>query len=128
MSSSKIASPSTQPSALQDAGPVGLGLQRATLAFQPTDGGVGATAAWPWPAVPYVAFSDDDSWWAPGALGAAADLFGAHPRRAAQRSWASEDSAAPPRWLAGLWPILPPDPPSPTLSVTCGGSGTSGFP
>ncbi|WP_433544398.1 glycosyltransferase family 2 protein (plasmid) [Streptomyces sp. CA-294286] len=29
---------------------------------------------------PYVAFSDDDSWWAPGALDAAADLFDAHPR------------------------------------------------
>ncbi|MFJ8184574.1 glycosyltransferase family 2 protein [Streptomyces sp. NPDC096105] len=29
---------------------------------------------------PYVAFSDDDSWWAPGALARAADLFDAHPR------------------------------------------------
>ncbi|MET9773697.1 glycosyltransferase [Streptomyces sp. NPDC006367] len=29
---------------------------------------------------PYVAFSDDDSWWAPGALAAAARLFDAHPR------------------------------------------------
>jgi GT2 family glycosyltransferase len=29
---------------------------------------------------PYVAFSDDDSWWAPGALSRAADLFDAHPR------------------------------------------------
>src|SRR5690606_1529283 len=29
---------------------------------------------------PYVAFSDDDSWWAPGALGRAAELFDAHPR------------------------------------------------
>ncbi|MGW7262204.1 glycosyltransferase family 2 protein [Streptomyces sp. NPDC054842] len=29
---------------------------------------------------PYVAFSDDDSWWAPGALSRAADLFEAHPR------------------------------------------------
>jgi GT2 family glycosyltransferase len=31
---------------------------------------------------PYVAFNDDDSWWAPGALGAAADLLDAHPRLA----------------------------------------------
>ena len=29
---------------------------------------------------PYVAFSDDDSWWAPGALGVAAGLLDAHPR------------------------------------------------
>jgi GT2 family glycosyltransferase len=31
---------------------------------------------------PYVAFSDDDSWWAPGALGRAADLLNRHPRLA----------------------------------------------
>ena len=29
---------------------------------------------------PLVAFSDDDSWWAPGALRRAAELFQAHPR------------------------------------------------
>ncbi|GGL81783.1 glycosyl transferase [Streptomyces fumigatiscleroticus] len=29
---------------------------------------------------PYVAFADDDSWWAPGALGTAARLFDEHPR------------------------------------------------
>ncbi|MCK7624368.1 glycosyltransferase [Streptomyces sp. RS10V-4] len=29
---------------------------------------------------PYVAFSDDDSWWEPGSLARAADLFDAHPR------------------------------------------------
>jgi GT2 family glycosyltransferase len=29
---------------------------------------------------PYVAFADDDSWWAPGALDCAADVFDAHPR------------------------------------------------
>ncbi|MBQ0985632.1 glycosyltransferase [Streptomyces sp. F63] len=28
---------------------------------------------------PYVAFCDDDSWWAPGSLAAAADLLDAHP-------------------------------------------------
>ncbi len=31
---------------------------------------------------PYVAFADDDSWWAPGALTRAADLLDAHPRLA----------------------------------------------
>jgi GT2 family glycosyltransferase len=29
---------------------------------------------------PYVAFCDDDTWWAPGSLGRAADLLDAHPR------------------------------------------------
>ncbi len=29
---------------------------------------------------PYVAFADDDSWWAPGALATAADILDAHPR------------------------------------------------
>ncbi|MGI8721525.1 MAG: glycosyltransferase family 2 protein [Geodermatophilaceae bacterium] len=36
--------------------------------------GVGLTST------PYVAFADDDSWWAPGALQRAADHFDAHPR------------------------------------------------
>lgn len=31
---------------------------------------------------PYVAFCDDDSWWDPGCLSAAADLFDAHPKLA----------------------------------------------
>jgi GT2 family glycosyltransferase len=31
---------------------------------------------------PYVAFADDDSWWAPGALSRAVDLLDAHPRLA----------------------------------------------
>jgi len=31
---------------------------------------------------PYVAFSDDDTWWTPGALHCAADLLDAHPRLA----------------------------------------------
>ncbi|HEY0844415.1 MAG TPA: glycosyltransferase [Noviherbaspirillum sp.] len=32
---------------------------------------------------PYVAFCDDDSWWAPGSLDAAADILDNHPRLAA---------------------------------------------
>jgi GT2 family glycosyltransferase len=31
---------------------------------------------------PYVAFADDDTWWGPGALRRAAELFDAHPRLA----------------------------------------------
>jgi N-acetylglucosaminyl-diphospho-decaprenol L-rhamnosyltransferase len=31
---------------------------------------------------PYVAFCDDDTWWEPGSLGRAADLFDKHPRLA----------------------------------------------
>lgn len=31
---------------------------------------------------PYVAFCDDDTWWEPGSLGRAADVFDAHPRLA----------------------------------------------
>jgi GT2 family glycosyltransferase len=31
---------------------------------------------------PYVAFCDDDTWWEPGSLGAAADVLDAHPRLA----------------------------------------------
>jgi len=29
---------------------------------------------------PYVAFADDDSWWSPGALGRAREIFDSHPR------------------------------------------------
>ena len=39
---------------------------------------VGAEAA----DTPYVAFADDDSWWAPGALDTAAEILDAHPRAA----------------------------------------------
>ncbi|MGV9245729.1 glycosyltransferase [Streptomyces sp. NPDC003710] len=43
-------------------------------------GAVGRNLAVRHATTPYVAFSDDDSWWAPGALETAADLFDAHPR------------------------------------------------
>ncbi len=36
---------------------------------------------------PYVAFADDDSWWAPGALAIAGRLFEACPRLALIATW-----------------------------------------
>ena len=45
--------------------------------------GAGARTLGAWAAgTPYVAFSDDDSWWAPGALAAASELLARHPRLA----------------------------------------------
>ncbi|MEV8553365.1 glycosyltransferase [Streptomyces glaucescens] len=68
---------------------------------------------------PYVAFSDDDSWWAPGALAAAADTFDAHPRLGllAARTLVGPDAAEDPlnRVLAAS--PLPPDPGLPGTPV-----------
>ena len=47
-------------------------LRRNLGAFARTIGVLAATTA-------YVAFADDDSWWAPGALASAVDLLEAHP-------------------------------------------------
>jgi len=67
---------------------------------------------------PYVAFSDDDTWWAPGALDAAADLFERHPRiavlnaRIAVGPECREDptcsamAASPLERIAGVGPTL----------------------
>ncbi|MDQ3576356.1 MAG: glycosyltransferase [Actinomycetota bacterium] len=43
-------------------------------------GAAGRTVGVELASTPYVAFADDDSWWAPGALQRAAELFDAHPR------------------------------------------------
>jgi N-acetylglucosaminyl-diphospho-decaprenol L-rhamnosyltransferase len=45
-------------------------------------GGFGRTVGARCAHTPLIAFSDDDSWWAPGALSHAAALFAAHPRLA----------------------------------------------
>src|SRR4051812_21329909 len=45
-------------------------------------GGAGRNAGARAADAPYVAFTDDDAWWAPGALARAADLLDAHPRLA----------------------------------------------
>src|SRR3954451_12827111 len=52
----------------------------AVLELGENRGGGARNAAVEALATPYVAFSDDDSWWAPGALAHAAALFDAHPR------------------------------------------------
>jgi GT2 family glycosyltransferase len=43
-------------------------------------GAVGRTVGVRRARTPYVAFADDDSWWEPGALSRASDLFDRHPR------------------------------------------------
>jgi N-acetylglucosaminyl-diphospho-decaprenol L-rhamnosyltransferase len=50
------------------------------LALQENRGAAARNAAVRTLATPYVAFSDDDSWWEPGALHRAADVLGAHPQ------------------------------------------------
>jgi GT2 family glycosyltransferase len=54
----------------------------ATRVLRPgrNTGAVGRNLAVRQAGTPYVAFSDDDSWWSPGALRRAADLLDAHPR------------------------------------------------
>ena len=53
-------------------------------------------------ATPFVAFADDDSWWAPGALAVASRLLEAHPRLAvlAGRVLVGEDEEPDPGWEA----------------------------
>jgi GT2 family glycosyltransferase len=46
-------------------------------------GAVGRNLAMRYVTTPYAAFCDDDMWWAPGSLAAAADLLDAHPAVAA---------------------------------------------
>jgi N-acetylglucosaminyl-diphospho-decaprenol L-rhamnosyltransferase len=50
------------------------------LALGENRGAAGRNAAVRRLSTPYVAFSDDDSWWEPGALPRAADAMGAHPQ------------------------------------------------
>ncbi|WP_307128775.1 glycosyltransferase family 2 protein [Streptomyces sp. B1I3] len=68
---------------------------------------------------PYVAFSDDDSWWGPGALGRAADLLDAHPRLgllAARSLVGPEEDEDPVNALLAGSP-LPPEPDLPGRPV-----------
>ena len=50
------------------------------IALDENRGAAGRTAGVLCVEAPYVAFSDDDSWWAPGALARAADLLDSYPR------------------------------------------------
>src|SRR3954463_8603194 len=53
------------------------------IASQENLGAVGRNVGVSRLATPYVAFCDDDTWWEPGSLARAADVFDAHPRLAA---------------------------------------------
>ena len=63
-------------------------------------------------ATPYVAFSDDDSWWAPGAVARAAAAFDACPRLAlvAARVLVGADERLDPTCRAMRHSSLPPEP------------------
>jgi GT2 family glycosyltransferase len=50
------------------------------LALPRNEGAVGRNLGVESLRTPYVAFCDDDTWWEPGSLTAAADVLGAHPR------------------------------------------------
>jgi GT2 family glycosyltransferase len=68
---------------------------------------------------PYVAFSDDDSWWTPGALRRAADLLDAHPRLGlvAARILVGPDRAEDPLNAVLAASPLPPEPDLPGRPV-----------
>ena len=61
---------------------------------------------------PYVAFCDDDSWWAPGALRRAADALDAHPQLGlvAARVLVGDDERLDPTCAEMARSPLPPDP------------------
>jgi GT2 family glycosyltransferase len=75
---------------------------------------------------PYVAFSDDDSWWAPGALSRAAELLDRHPRLAvlAARVLVGPDQRLDPVCREMAFSPLPPaaDLPGPAVLgfIACG--------
>ena len=52
------------------------------LRLSPGAGGAARNAGACASTTPYLAFTDDDAWWSPGALRRAADLLDAHPRLA----------------------------------------------
>jgi GT2 family glycosyltransferase len=73
---------------------------------------------------PYVAFADDDSWWAPGALARAADLFDAHPRLGRLAGRVLVGPAHRPDPVCAQMEVAPlgtsPDLPGPSVFLACG--------
>lgn len=62
---------------------VGVRFPSTTLiALENNRGAAGRTVGVQHAETPYVAFADDDSWWEPGSLARAAEIFDAHPRLA----------------------------------------------
>jgi GT2 family glycosyltransferase len=82
-------------------------------------GGAGRTVGVRLASTPYVAFSDDDSWWAPGALARAVETFEAFPRLAvlAGRVLVGPDNRLDPTCVAMGDSPLPPEPDLPGPSV-----------
>ncbi|MFF3363330.1 glycosyltransferase family 2 protein [Streptomyces misionensis] len=68
---------------------------------------------------PYVAFSDDDSWWEPGSLARAADLLDRHPRLGllAARTLVGDEAAEDPLNAVLAASPLPPEPDLPGRPV-----------
>ncbi|MFG2352360.1 glycosyltransferase family 2 protein [Streptomyces sp. NPDC048521] len=68
---------------------------------------------------PYVAFSDDDSWWEPGSLRRAADLLDAHPRLGllAARTLVGDEAAEDPLNAKLAASPVPPEPDLPGRPV-----------
>ncbi|GLX50735.1 glycosyl transferase [Streptomyces hygroscopicus subsp. hygroscopicus] len=68
---------------------------------------------------PYVAFSDDDSWWEPGSLAHAADLLDRHPRLGllAARTLVGDEAAEDPLNAVLAASPLPPEPDLPGRPV-----------
>lgn len=75
---------------------------------------------------PYVAFSDDDSWWAPGSLTKAIDLFDSYPKLAliASRIFVGQEQRLDPicqKMSDGKLPVTPDYPGFPILGfIACG--------
>jgi GT2 family glycosyltransferase len=93
----------------------------APLVLRPgrNTGAVGRNLAARHATTPYLAFSDDDSWWAPGALRHAADLLDAHPRLGllAARTLVGPDATEDPMNAVLAASPLPPEPDLPGRPV-----------